>query len=186
MLSSSPVPPSFRPYCTSCFCYLVTAPRQFQYLIAVPSTGITKLKTADRVYFKFPSILVQHLQTAARVPSLKIFIGRNANGQPLPLKAQAELFCLLLPCLRHCCLADSMCLNTNFKGGFPVQYPHHFTQGSNDVVEGMDFVVVKDYTPQFLFFLLFFSFGFCLVFDDGLDPLFGGTSTFAIRHEQLG
>ena len=123
-----------------------------------------------------------HLQTTARVATFKIFVWRDAHCQSLTLKPQTELFGLLLPCLGNRGLSISVCLNTNLKGCLTIQGPDHFTETSNDIIEGVNFVVVQNHPPQFFFLLLFLGLGFCPFLGNGRNSLLGRSTPFLVGH----
>lgn len=101
-----------------------------------------------------------------------------------PLEPQAVRFRLLLICFGHCRLANSVSLYTNLKCGLAVQCPNHLAETTDNVIEGMNFVVVQDHSPHFLLVLFFFGLGFDAVHYFG--SLFGSLNLFGRRHVQLG
>lgn len=113
--------------------------------------------------------------------SLEVLVRGNTNGKTLPLESQTELLGLFLPRLRDGGFADTMRFDTNFEGRLAVQGSNDLAQTSDNVVEGVDFVVVKDDSPHFLLDLFVLGFLFYFVRDDGRDALFRLAAFFLRR-----
>ena len=77
------------------------------------------------------------------MPTIKVLVGRNTHGQSLPLQSETKLFRLFLPRLGDGRFPNPVRLHTNFKGRLTVQGANHFAERPDDVIEGVDFVVVQ-------------------------------------------